>query len=442
MGLRQKRNIPKRTAETKRWYRLDNAAKIFPILMRSHHTTVFRLAALMRDPIQPELLQKAVDQVLPRFPQFAVRLRKGVFWYYLESNYKPFTIEEDVINPMRPWSRRDVKSYLFRVRYGHRRITVEFFHALTDGYGASVFLRTLVAAYLALQGIIIPKTEGVLDIDEEASEAEQEDAYKRYSNFRVIHRPHETPAFRLRAIIPPGHHLNIISGVAPVERVTAVARQLKVSVTEMLVAIYLYNLYEIQQKGGYRVNDPVRISVPINVRQYYPTRSLRNFALYTNPGLEPAYGDYTFDEVLMLVHHFMRYTINEKYLNALMCANVAPEKSLLLRLSPLPIKNLAMRIGYRLAGDSRFTSTLSNLGKISLPGEMLRHVERLEFLLGPSRQNPVNCGVITTGDQVVISFSATMEETDPQRAFFTHLVRLGIPVHIESNRTWEHSEEG
>ncbi|MDD4745323.1 MAG: alcohol acetyltransferase, partial [Eubacteriales bacterium] len=219
--------------------------------------------------------------------------------------------------------------------------------------------------------------------------------------------------------------------------VSQAARRFKVSVTELLVGVYLYQLYQIQQQGGYHTERPVRVSVPINVRRFYPSQTVRNFALYANPGIEPAYGSYSFEEVLGLVHHFMRYTINEKYLNAMMCANVAPEKSLLLRISPLPIKNLAMRLVYTWTGESRFTSTVSNLGVVNLPPEMASHVERLEFMLGPSRYNPVNCAVISTNGQVVIQFSATMEETDPQRAFFRHLVRLGIPVRVESNRDWD-----
>ena len=419
------------------WYRLDNAAKIYPAIMRTRHTTVFRLAALMREPVNPDQLQQALDMTLPRFPQFAVRLRKGIFWYYLEACHKPALIEEDVNNPLRPWSRTDAKKYLFRVRYGDRRISVEFFHALTDGYGASVFLRTLVAAYLALQGVNCPAGDGILDVRDTPTEAEREDAYKRFSNFKVIHRPRETRAFRLQGTLLPGQMLSIICGVCPADPVSQAARRFKVSVTELLVGVYLYQLYQIQQQGGYHTERPVRVSVPINVRRFYPSQTVRNFALYANPGIEPAYGSYSFEEVLGLVRHFMRYTINEKYLNAMMCANVAPEKSLLLRISPLPIKNLAMRLVYTWTGESRFTSTVSNLGVVNLPPEMASHVERLEFMLGPSRYNPVNCAVISTNGQVVIQFSATMEETDPQRAFFRHLVRLGIPVRVESNRDWD-----
>lgn len=430
-------------APEKRWFRLDNAAKIYPAIMHSRHSSVFRLAALLREQVNPELLQQALDLTMPRFPQFAVRLRRGIFWYYLETCHKPALIEEDVHNPMRPWSRKDARSYLFRVRYGERRIAVEFFHVLTDGYGASVFLRTLLAAYLSLQGIACPTGEGIgiLDVSQPPAEAEMEDAYKRFSNFKVIRRPRETRAFRLQGTILPGHHLQIICGVSPADQVAEAARRFRVSVTELLVGVYLYQLYQIQQQGGYHTDDPVRVSVPINVRRYYPTKTVRNFALYANPGIEPAFGTYTFEEVLKLVHHFMRYTINEKYLNAMMCANVAPEKSIFLRLSPLFLKNMAMRLVYSWTGESRFTSTVSNLGLVTLPDVMAGQVERLEFMLGPSRYNPVNCAVISTGNQIVIQFSATMEETDPQRAFFRHLVRLGIPVRVESNRIWEEKEE-
>lgn len=425
---------------SKTWYRLDNAAKIYPVIMRSRHVSVFRMSAVMREEVVPAQLQQALELTLPRFPTFAVRLRHGLFWYYLESNRNRPLVEEDVRNPLRSWSKKDEKSYLFRVRYGHHRIAVEFFHALTDGYGGLVFLKTLVATYLSLQGIDCPPGRGILDVKDAPDPSEMEDAYKRFSNFRIIRRPKETKAFHLQGTIIPGHDLHIISGTVPADQVTEVAARFGVSVTELLVGIYLYQLYRIQQQGGYRTSDPVRVSVPINVRRFYPSNTVRNFALYANPGIEPAFGAYTFDEILKLVHHFMRYTINEKYLNAMMCANVAPEKSMLMRLSPLPLKNAAMRFGYSLAGESRFTSTLSNLGKTDLPEAMARHVDHLEFLLGPSSCNPVNCAVISTENKLVIQFSAAMTETDPQRAFFKHLVQLGLPVLVESNQDYSSRE--
>ncbi len=419
------------------WYRLDNAAKIYPVIKRSRHVSVFRLSAVLRDPVDPAIIKQALEKTLVRFPYFAVRLKPGLFWYYLESFNGQPGVEEDVHNPMRPWSKSDAKGYLFRVRFGERRIAVEFFHALTDGYGALVFVKTLTATYLGLLGVQFEAGQGVLDITGPVDELEMEDAYNRFSDFRVVRRPHVTKAFHLQGSMASGHDLQIISGVIPVDRIAAVARKYQTSVTEFLVGVYLYQLYLIQQQGGYNTLAPIRISVPINVRRYYPTKSLRNFALYANPGIEPAFGAYTLEEIFGLVHHFMRYTVNEKYLNALMCANVGPERNLLLRLSPLPIKNLAMRLVYIMSGESRFTSTLSNLGAIDLPEGLKPYLERFEFLLGPSRYNPVNCAVISYNNQLVVNFTSTMMETDPQRAFFKQLIRLGIPVRVESNLAYE-----
>ena len=418
---------------TKKWYRLDNAAKIYPVIMRSRHGGYFRVAALLRDPVDPDALQIALEDTLKRFPFFAVRLRRGLFWYYLESHDGLPMVEPDVQNPMRFWSRKDVKKFLFRVRYGDRRISVEFFHALTDGGGGLVFLKTLTAAYLRQCGRFCGFGEGALDISRPADDDELEDAYNRYSNFRVVHRPSETKAFHMQGTGSPGHNLQIICGILPLNRVLAVAKSFKISVTEFLAGVYLYELYRIQQQGGYNTLAPVRLSIPINVRRFYPSKTLRNFSLYANPGIDPAFGIYTMEEIFGLVHHFMRYTVNKKYLNALMCANVGPERNLLIRLSPLPLKNLAMRLAYHFVGDSRFTSSLSNLGAVSMPEGMAEAVERFEFLLGPSYYNPVNCAVIGTGNQLVVSFSSTITETDLQRAFFKELVRLGIPVKIESN---------
>ncbi len=417
------------------WYRLDNVAKIYPVLASSRHLTMFRVAANLNVQVDPALLQEALETTLHRFPFFAVRLRRGLFWYYLEANPHRPLVEEDVENPLRPLHPGEQLGFLFRVRYTDRRISVEFFHALTDGYGAMTFLKTLIACYLNLAGHPVePSPEsGILDIKSQPDSSEMEDAYKRHASNRKPRRPAATRAFHLQGTYRPGHHLQVITGTIPLEPLAKVAREHKVSITEFLVSVYLYQIYRIQQQGGFRIDDPVSISVPIDMRRFFPSQTLRNFFLFAIPGIEPAFGEYTFPEVLQAVHHFMRFTINEKYLNALMAANLGPENNRLLSLFPLPIKNLVMRLVYRMTGEASFSAIFSNLGVHHLPADMADWVDRIEVLLGPSRCNPVNCGLITTGNNVVISLTSTILETDFQRAFFRHLIKLGVPVRIESN---------
>lgn len=426
------RNAKDRPA-SRSWYRLDNAAKIYPTIRGSRHVSVFRVQAVLKQDIDPVQLQSALDQTLPRFPFYEVSLKKGLFWYYFEASGHHALAEPDVANPIRPMRKDDVRRHLFRVRYGDRHIAVEFFHALTDGYGASVFLKTLTGVYLQLCGHDVAPGHGFLDIHDPPDPSEAEDAYKRYSTFRVVRRPSESRAFHLASSIRPGHHLRIITGIIPVPAIRAKAKSMHVTVTELLTACYLDQLYQIQQQEGYKTDLPVRVSVPVNVRRFYPSPTLRNFALYANPGIDPAYGEYTFDEILQLVHHFLRYTITEKYLNALMCANVGPEYNWMLRITPLPLKTLAMRLVYTWTGESRFTSSMSNLGATGMPAGFAEAVERIDFMIGPSRMNPINCGIVSFGDQLSVTFTSTMAEPDVERAFFKKLISLGLPVTVLSN---------
>ena len=60
--------------KTLTWRRLDNSAKIFPISTGKKYSTVFRLSAVLTEPIKQEQLEKALKQTLKQFPSFKVRM--------------------------------------------------------------------------------------------------------------------------------------------------------------------------------------------------------------------------------------------------------------------------------------------------------------------------------------------------------------------------------
>ena len=154
-------------------------------------------------------------------------------------------------------------------------------------------------------------------------------------------------------------------------------------------------------------------------------------------GIDPTYGEFTQEEVFAEIHHFFQRALNEKYLNAKISKNVQSERNLLIRLIPVIIKDPVMNFVYKFVGDSRNTSTVSNLGRVDLPEEMAEHIERFDFMLGRSRFTNVNCGVIGFKDTISITFSRAIAEPYVERAFFQELVNLGIPVTIESNQEVE-----
>ena len=149
----------------KQWYRLDNAALIFPAVMRKNWNNVFRVSVTLKDAVDPELLSRAAAELLPRFPAVFVRLRTGFFWYYLESVAEAPKAEEDYAWPLTPMSRRKLRKCCIRILYYRNRIAVEFFHSVTDGTGGMAFLQNLAARYLALkEGGAVPPEGNIVDI--------------------------------------------------------------------------------------------------------------------------------------------------------------------------------------------------------------------------------------------------------------------------------------
>ena len=135
----------------KKWYRLDTAALIFPATMRRDWRNVFRMSAALNEDIDPDILQSAVDSLMYRFPTLYVRLCKGVFWCYLEQSKNPPEVRPDFAYPVSHMGNDELKKCCLRVFYYKNRIAVEFYHALTDGTGGSVYLCTLLARYISLK---------------------------------------------------------------------------------------------------------------------------------------------------------------------------------------------------------------------------------------------------------------------------------------------------
>lgn len=426
----------KKTADSKNpWYKLDLSGIVYPTLQRRNFSSVYRLSVILKETIDPGLLQQAVDLTLPRFPTFKVAMRKGVFWRYLEPNDRPGPfVEPDIVNPCMPMSFQTSGRYLIRVYYYQSRISLEVFHSLADGGGAMFLLKTLTAVYLRLQGHEIPDGHGVLNIQEEPDPEELEDAYLRYASSKVRPPRSREKTYRVRGTKEPFYTLNIITGILPVAQVLAVTKKLQVSVTEYLNAVLLYALLQKQKEDHVFRELPVSLAMPVNLRRFFPSKTLRNFITMVYPSIDSRMGDYTFEEVLVQVHHYMRYYINDKFLNADITTNAAVTKNLLIRVVPLFFKDFVVRQFYKRVQDKQSSAGLTNLGIVDVPEEMQAYIERFDVLMGQPFSARTNCAVISFGNVLSISFASSIAEADVERLFFRKLVKDGIHVKIETNR--------
>jgi len=418
------------------WLPLDNAAKIYPPAMTQQWTALFRISATLTEPIDPEILEKAQQRALRRFPSMSMRLRQGLFWYYLDHVNGCPPVLPDVNNPCMRMDFSETKGFSFRVRYYDRRIAVEVFHVLSDGTGGMCFLKTLVAEYLSLRyGVAIPRDHQILDCDEDPDPEEYEDSYLRYGNSFAI--PERTiRAYRIMGTPVPQNLLQVITGTLPVGPLKEAAHRYGATVNELLTALLLLSIADHKNRRRGQKNRPVVICVPVNLRALFPSRTMRNFASYANISIDTRLGEYTLEETVPLVRHQMGLEANAKRLCAKFSDNVNIEKNPILRAAPLFLKKPIMQMAYRKEGDRKSSICFSNLGKTQLPAEMQPYVERCEFMLGSLLENPVTCAASAYGDDVYITFTRTIEETEVERDFFRRLIRLGVPVKIESNRRY------
>lgn len=417
-----------------RWMRLDNAAKIYPAARRRNWNNVFRLSVTLREDVDPEVLQQALDCVIIRFPSIAVRLRRSAFWYYLEEIPHAPRVLPEYSYPLTHFPFDDILNCAFRVLYYRGRIAVEFFHAIADGNGGMIFLKTLTAEYLRIKhGIEIPCTDGVFDIGEPVREEELQDDFPRYSG-RVSAKRGEATAYQLKGTLEPDGYKNIIIGELDSKQVIDKAHEYGVTITELMAGVMIKSFLDLQEKRvPAKRRRPVKVLIPVNLRRMFPSETLRNFVLYVTPGIDPALGDYDLDEILRELHSTMQLELSPKRMAARIRANVKMEQILPLKILPLFIKNIGMKIVYEINGEKKSCITMSNLGLIKTPAVMAEYIDRFGFTLGVQHTSPNNCTVISWGDRLYVTMIRSIEEPVLERRFYTYLKKMGLDVKVESN---------
>ncbi len=418
------------------WLRLDNAAKIYPAARRQNWSNVFRVSATLTEDIDRDVMQTALDVTVRRFPSIAVRLCKGVFWYYLEQIHEAPVIRDEMSYPLTRMSKKETGKCAFRVIVYKARVAVEIFHSLTDGNGALVFLKSLVAEYILQKfGVRVPPENGVLGRLEEPSSEELEDSFQKYGGNIAADR-RENTAWRVVGEPELGGFLNLTCLKVPSESVVAKAHEYKLTVTEFLCTLMMMALQDLQKdkvKNQLR-RKPIKVLIPVNLRRIFPSKSLRNFAMYTTPEILPQLGEYSFEEIVQAVRSRMMMDITPKQMSMKIAVNVNSERIMAVRVMPLFIKNIVMRAIFDTVGECKSCLSLSNLGAIKIPDAMNGYVSRFDFILGVQATAPYNCGVLSYGDTTYINFIRNTKRPELERKFYEVLRDFGIPAEAESNQ--------
>ena len=410
------------------WYSLDNAAKIYPAVRSIEISGMFRITAIMKATVDPDCLQIALEKALERFPVFGMTLKKGLFWYYLEKNFRKPRVYPDNTYPC---SKLDVDAnggYLFRLSWYGRAINLECFHSLTDGTGALAFLQYVVRTYLVLAGT------GIAPDGSAPSARETEDSFLRYYDRKTAKSDNGSAAFHLKAPLMDPYAVAVTHGKMPLDALKKLASEKGVTLTVYLAALILYAVYTSPYIGNYGdlQKKPLKIAIPVNLRRIFPSQTLRNFTAVINAEVKVG-GGATLDDFIARIAAQTKQKVNRDYLLSLFSFNVGGERNPVFKFVPRVIKNMALRLSYNLLGERLYTTEFSNLGIVEAGEDLSPFVEGFTFLISPSAKTPLMATACSYHGTFTLSFNRRFYGPEIEQFVFSHLAAQGVPVTVFSN---------
>ena len=410
------------------WRKLDNAAKIFPATSNHRDTRVFRFYCECKEPVQANALQKALDITIEKYPLFLSVLRKGVFWFYMEkSDLRPVVTEEKEL-PCLDLYLRDRKTLLFQVTYYKNRINFEVFHALTDGTGASQFLKELVKNYLIARYPDknlpdVPLTEPDMTLQDQES-----DGFTKYYKHSLKKLRKKSKSYQITGLKTAYGELSITEGLVSCQTLLKKAKEYGVSMTVFLTAVFLCAIHEEMSKRQYK--KPVALMIPANLRKYFPSASMLNFFGWIEPYYLFTQEEYDFEDVVLKVRDYFKEEITKEGLGRRFSYYMRMECNPLLRFFPLGLKNLGMQLGVKLT-KSDVTAIFSNLGVVTLPKEYIPYIQRFGVFTSTYKVELSTCSF---QDDLVLSFASGYQNQNIERNFFRILKGFGIETEFLTDR--------
>lgn len=418
------------------WFRLDNVAKIYPVVKSYLVSNVFRITATMDVDVDPGLLKQAVLDCRNRFPSFYVKLRKGFFWYYYEPNDKePLVVPESsyVCDPIDAYKNN---WFYFVFFYYKNRISLEIFHGLTDGKGALEFLKTVLFRYLELSGLSLRSEGMVLVPDEKPQPEELEDSYlENFSRSGSI-KSDLRRSYRMRGTLFPQGGAGVNIGKVRTERLLSAAKKHDATVGQYLAAVYILSIIMTADKRKI-LRKPVNLTIPIDMRKYYDSKTLRNFFLVFRLSVQKTAGEEPdLEKILEITKGKFASELTPERLQSVLNSNVAIEKNIAARFVPLGLKYVLIKLSNFMNGSTISTTNMSNLGRVDLPSSMQDHVKGFDVTFVLGRRSTHNLAVMSYSGDTSISLTRRVVEDELDNTFFGLLEADGVVIERSGNN-WE-----
>ncbi|MGI6052089.1 MAG: hypothetical protein ACOYA9_06320 [Bilifractor sp.] len=421
-----------RVLSEQKWYRLDNAAKIIPSSVGGADTRVFRLVCELNEEVDPSVLQQALDQALTAFPYMNCCLRKGIFWYYMSELDHGAVVHEEYTRALKSLYVPGRRNLLYRVVYRKNRIILEMFHVLADGTGGFMFFRAIITEYLVLKHHL---DRGLVAGEETAASIEElrDDAFSRYyeknksrkRNFLKEMFP--KTAYRLKGTFDENMDAHLIEGTASTKQILGICHERKVTLGVLITSVWIESIVKQMKRSEY--GHPVVVSVPVNLRQFFPTETSRNFFGVINVSFDPGKYDGTLESILPVVKEEFNNMLKPENVQATMNSYSDLEHNAGIRPIPLVFKDIGLRTAMSMMNHG-VTTSVSNVGKVDIPEQLHPYIHK--FCSFMACKTVFMC-ISTFEDCMVFGIVSAFEEHTTEMFFFRRLVELGADIEIASN---------
>ncbi len=410
------------------WYKVDNVAKVFLATAARRDTRTLRVSCTLWEDIDPELLQEAVLSAIQIRPQFQVRIRRGLFWHYMEdTDIQPVVTEEH--GRVCPTLYKPGRAMLhYRVTYFKNRINLDLFHAISDGTGALEFLNIIVLDYLKLK---YPDKFEEVTIHSGASEDElNQDSYKQFFGNMGLRGSTLKYAYHPGGLKLPYDQLQFFEVHIPTGDILPKAKEMGVSLTSYIGARLMLAI-----KGDMpprKCKTPINVSMPVNLRNYYPSSTSRNF--FNNVNVSHVFTEeISLEDLAKEFDEKLKANLAEDNIKKQMDNFETMEYFIPVRAVPLFVKQMVVRYGSKVT-DKKVSVVLSNLGVQRPPEELTPLIKNYNgfcsssnlFVVMTSYNGELTLGITSpySNTRVVKSFVRSITEDGMKvTAYATEVIR-------------------
>ena len=371
---------------------LDPIGQYYASVITPDHPGQFMLSAYLKETVDPEVLQRAVNDLMHRLPFLCGHLEPKFFWYH----HKLLPTPPQVVWMGDTYTFTDYynkgEGHVLRVLYGERHITLEAIHSVVDGRGLTVAMQTLLGRYFGDSAYCA----------DTAQAEEWEDAYARF------YAPEKGKSNRKDQKHPEAYHHEAATPMSPYVilktfDLTEFKQQAKVhdaTISEYIMVQIFAAIAEERNARGCK--KPIIALVPIDCRSFFPTKTLRSFVdsvMITMPetddfaemvlGIRAQFAKIDADFVQSNINEFQSFKNSGRFL-------------------PRVVKKWILR---RLehSEEGGMTTTFSNIGKVSLPPEIEARVAHMAFIIDAAKNVPISFASATVGNTLTLTFTLCTE---------------------------------